>query len=194
MKKYRIPLTLTALLLLLCSCSTVQIQSQVDPLFVNHTVGRIIVMGSLDSAEINQSYEDEFVRQLIQKKVQATAAYPVLPPAGQQSKEELATALGTLGADSILFMRVLSSKENTQTSQMGGASNGYDDYHNYYMSTSTYTTTVTEYDLETSLYDVKTRQLVWVGRQTVNDSRSVKKNIQRSIRSVIKDLQKDELF
>ena len=194
MKKHLFSLAVTALILTLCACSSVRVQSQVDPLFVNHTIGRTVVMGSLGNVDMNQSYEDEFVSQLTQKKGDAVAAYPVLPPAGQQSKEDLATALENLNADSILILRILSAKESTRTSRMGGASNGYDDYHNYYMTTSTYSTTVTTYELETSLYDVKTRQLVWVGRQTVNDSKSAKKNISHSIRSVIKDLQKDELL
>ena len=51
-----------------------------------------------------------------------------------------------------------------------------------------------EFELETNLYDVKSKKLVWTGRKIIYDDRSDLTNLKNVIKAIIKDLGKKDLL
>jgi hypothetical protein len=75
--------------------------------------------------------------------------------------------------------------------------NGYYGYYNYGYTLTANSATVSsfmEYVLETNVYDVESKQLVWSGRKSIFDDRSDMDNMTIIISNVIKDLDKRGLL
>jgi hypothetical protein len=70
----------------------------------------------------------------------------------------------------------------------------YGDYYGYYTHAfalshaSTQVYNYREFEIETNLYDVKSRQLIWSGRQRITDERSDDSNLQGLVDGLLSDL------
>lgn len=185
---------------LLAACSTVKMHSWTDPGFKDRPMGKTMVLGIANSDSASRQYEAIFVKKLAENGVEAHSLHALLQKTDPVSKEQLINLLQKDHYDSILVTRKIAEKNKPQVVTPGFYPAYYNDYYGYYThaytlnASTVYVQNFTQYDLETNLYDVKTHKLVWSGRCTVYDDRSVKGNMEAVIGSVVKDLQKQGLI
>jgi hypothetical protein len=181
---------------LLASCTTVKVHSWMDPQFNGRTIGKTMVLGIAESDSLTRQYEYLFVERLAELGVPSASLHAAIQTTKKISKEELAATLQEHNFDSILVTRLISETERQQVANPGSYSTHYGNYWGYYSHayTVTYNTAYVqnfmEFELETNLYDVETRKLVWSGRTVVYDDRSDRSNMKRIIEGVLKDLGK----
>ncbi len=185
---------------LFASCNTVKVRSWADPTFTGRTMGKTMVMGIAESDSISRQYEALFVEHLLELGVEATSLHASLQKTDPVSEEALVAALQEHHYDSILVTRKLSETERQQVVTMGYYPNHYGNYYGYYSHgyaltyNSAYVQSFLEFELETNLYDVKTKKLVWTGRTIVYDDRSDLTNMKGIIKGVLKNLGKKGLL
>jgi len=185
---------------LLASCNTVKVHSWMDPQFEGRSIGKTMVLGVAESDSISRQYEALFVESLAEAGTVADSLHALLQKTDPVSEEALVAALQEKGYDSILVTRKLSETERQQTVTTGYYPSHYGNYYGYYSHAYTLsfnTATVQsflEFELETNLYDVKTKKLVWTGRTVVYDDRTDLTNMKGIIKGVVKDLIQKELL
>ena len=185
---------------LLASCNTVKVHSWMDPQFEERSIGKTMVLGVAESDSISRQYEALFVESLAEFGVAADSLHALVQKTDPVSEEALVAALQEKGYDSILVTRKLSETERQQVVTTGYYPSHYGSYYGYYSHAYTLsfnTATVQsflEFELETNLYDVKTKKLVWTGRTVVYDDRSDLTNMKGIIKGVVKDLGKKGLL
>ena len=185
---------------LLASCNTVKVRSWTDPEFAGRSAGKTMVLGVAESDSISRQYEAFFVEYLAELGVKADSLHALLQKTDPVSEEALVAALRKHNYDSILVTRQLSETERQQVVTTGYYPSHYGNYYGYYshaysLSYNTaYVQSFMEFELETNLYDVKTKKLVWTGRTIVYDDRSDQTNMKGIIKGVVKDLGKQNLL
>ncbi len=185
---------------LLASCSTVRIHSWMDPQFEGRTIGKTMVLGVAESDSISRQYEALFVERFTELGVEAKSLHALVQKTDPVSEEALVAALQEHNYDSIIVTRKLSETERQQAVTTGYYPDHYDSYYGYYSYgyaltyNTAYVQSFVEFELETNLYDVKTKKLVWTGRKIVYDDRSDLTNMKGIIKGVVKDLKKKGLL
>jgi hypothetical protein len=154
---------------LLAACATTRLSSVwKDPSF-DGSPRKVLVYAILKNPGNRRIIEDEFVRQLRSRKVEATAGYSLFPGEELVTKEALEAKLKEVGFDTLLLTRPTGSK--SETVQVQGTayypSSYYGTYGGYYSHgySAAYSPGRTyEQDYvfaETNLYDVATEKLFW---------------------------------
>lgn len=194
-------ITGTVVLVLLSSCSTLKIQSWSDPAVSERPIGKVMVVGVAQSATTCRIFENHFVEQLQQEGIIAVSGHDLIQPTEKITEAQIIEALETGSFDSILITRLAGEQSNSQYVQTGYASafpSYYNHYHGYYaysaVSPVGYVDTVTEYQLETNLFDAKSGKMVWGGIKSIYDSSSKTSNIKKVVTTVIRDLKRKKLL
>jgi hypothetical protein len=145
-------------LFLLSSCATTMTTNVWRDQTYQGPVKKILVMGISQKPGIQRFFEDEFVRQLRERGVDAVAGYTVLPYGGKMDKDLVAAKARESGADTVLVARPL-SREMQRTYVPGS----YPRWGGYYgRAYSPGYVVEDEYVyIETNLYDVATEKLIW---------------------------------
>jgi uncharacterized protein YceK len=179
---------------LLAGCSTVKIHSWADPEIESRKIGKTMVLGVAESDSLCREYEILFVDSLTEVGVDAHSFHALLQKADPVTEEVFAAALQENGYDSIIVTRKLSEVDRQQAVPVGYYPSYYGNYYGYYSHAfslsydTAYVQSFMEFELETNLYDVKTKKLVWTGRCTVYDDRTDRTNMKGVIKGIIKDL------
>jgi mannose-1-phosphate guanylyltransferase len=187
-------------LVLLASCRSVKVHSWMDPAFEGRSMGSTLVLGLAESDSLSRQYESLFAEALAEAGVEAMSMKALVKTVGKITEEELVTAVKKHRCNSILVTRKLSETERRQVVTSGYYPSHYGTYYGYYSHAyalsynTTYVQSFLEFELETNLYDVKTRQLVWSGRKVVYDDRSDLSNMKGIIKGVVKELEKKGLL
>lgn len=185
---------------LLASCNSIKVHSWMDPQFEGRAIGKTMVLGVAESDSLSRQYEALFVEYLTEADVAVDSLHALVQKTDPVSEAALVAALQEKGYDSILVTRKLSETERQQTITTGYYPSHYGNYYGYYSHayTLSYNTasvqSFLEFELETNLYDVKTKKLVWTGRKIVYDDRSDLTNMKTIIKGVVKDLEKNGLL
>ncbi len=185
---------------LLASCNTVKVHSWMDPAFEGRRIGKTMVLGVAESDSISRQYEALFVERLTELGVEAKSLHALVQKTDPVSEAALVAALQEHNYDSIIVTRKLSETERQQAVTTGYYPDHYDSYYGYYSYgyaltyNTAYVQSFVEFELETNLYDVKTKKLVWTGRKIVYDDRSDLTNMKGIIKGVVKDLKKKGLL
>ncbi len=186
-------LPLIAALAALTSCDTVNVSSWTDPAFIGRPVGKTMILGVAESDALSRQYEGLFVERLAELGIDATSLHAALQTTVKVPEDALVAALRENAFSSIIVTRLLSETERQQVITTGYPAH-YGSYYGFYahaygMSrTSAEIQSFMEYELETNLYDVDTRKLVWTGRKVIYDDRSDMTNMKGIVKGVIKDL------
>ena len=180
----------------LTACTTSKLTSWSDPAFENRPIGKTMVLGIPEEGSTSQRYEGYFVEKLLEQGIDGTSCHTLMKPTDVISEEQLVQYLQKYGYDSILVTRLMDERDHTQVSSMGSYPSHYGDYYGFYSygMSQTYVDNIMEYILETNLYDVKSRKLVWTGQKSVYDTKSEKSNIKEVVAVIIKDLKKKGLL
>ncbi len=190
-------LFVTLTLAALCAgCQSTSIRSAwFDTGFAGPPMRKIVVVGDLGTATANRVLEDEFAQKLRDAGVEAVAGHSV-PFAYDAPDASFVSAVTNSGAQGLLLVRLLGVDTRTQvttTMVRGGMGWGRSPWGTGAWGASAWepVTRVQQYDLanvETKLYDVKSRDLVWAATTETLNPRSVSQELPAFAAVVIREL------
>ena len=163
----------TALLTLSCASSMQLTDNWRNSTYTGPAYKKIMVVAMTKQDDVRQSIEDEFVKQLRSRGVEAAACHECIPDVDKVTREELAKVSQGMGIEAYLIVRVLRVGTEVQSYQANSpsamaSSTGTDSMMNMQwfgpepaMGKRSEVST-----LESRLYDGKTATIVW--RSTVN--------------------------
>lgn len=153
--------------LLLTSCATTTLTAVwKNEDYKGGQIDKIAVLGIAKIPVVRNLFENEFVRELKARGVDAIPTYPVIPTVQLADRDLVVAKVKTLGTDAILATRLLDRKTvETYVPQVYAVPSYYGDWERYYDFVSTGYTVQEEFAyLETNVYDIKTGQLIWTAR------------------------------
>lgn len=170
-------------------CATTSLTSSwKDPAYSGQP-RKVLVIGVSRKPVIKRMFEDEYVRQLKERRMPAVAGYTVMPDAKQNDHTVIAAKMKEQGADAVLFTR-LASKKTVLTKVPGSFSvqpSYYGNWREYYAygSQVMYTPGYTAEDeyalIETNLYDAVNDKLIWSANSEIeilgSDQNQIKSHI-----------------
>ena len=182
--RIRSALLLLALVTLVAGCQTTSIQSAwYDTNFRGGPMRKIVVVGSVNSVADGRVFEDIFAEKLRAAGVEGVAGYTVIADETRGTEAQFATAVASTGAQGLLLVRLLRVDTRTQVSTtmvpggMGwGWGGGWGGWGSPFGPSMVPVQQVSQYDLatvESKLYDVQTKQLVWAATTTTFNPTSV---------------------
>jgi len=136
----------------LAGCATTSLTSYRDTAFADARFGKVAVLATGVQLDDRIALENRMVGALRNKRVTAEAVMRLVPPTRAVSDDELGAALLADGYDAILTVQRVEagSKVEPSWSQMLGGSSSTDTAEHLYAS------------FDTSLVDLKTRQVAWM--------------------------------
>ncbi len=169
-----------AMAALLAGCQSTSIRSAwFDTDFAGPPMRKIVVVGSVDSVAGSRILEDVLVDRLRVAGVDAIAGRSARLDDPGLSEASFASTVVDTGAQGILFVVLLGVDTRTQVSTTmvsGGMGWGRGPWGSGPTRTMVPVQQVRQYDLatvETKLFDVRTKQLVWAGTTTTFNPGSV---------------------
>jgi len=181
----RSPLLMLALVIFVAGCQTTSIQSAwYDTNFRGGPMRKIVVVGSVNSMSDGRVFEDIFAEKLRAAGVEGVAGYTVISDEARTAEAAFATAVANTGAQGLLLVRLLAVDTRTRvttTMVSGGMGWGWGGgwggpWGSPFGPTMVPVQQVSQYDLatvESKLYDVQTKQLVWAATTTTFNPTSV---------------------
>lgn len=179
--RIRSPLLLLALVIFVAGCQTTSIQSAwYDTNFRGGPMRKIVVVGSVDNVADGRVFEDIFAERLRAAGVEGVAGYTVIADEARVGEAPFAAAVTNTGAQGLLLVRLLRVDTRTQVSTTmvpGGMGWGWGGgLGSPFGPSMVPVQQVRQYDLasvESKLYDVQTKQLVWAATTTTFNPTSV---------------------
>jgi hypothetical protein len=177
--KIRSLMVLLVLVALVSGCQSTSIRSAwFDTDFAGPPFHKIIVVGSINSVTDGRVFEDIFAERLRAAGVEGVRGYTVIPDDARGSDEAFVAAVVNSGAQGLLLVRLLGVETRTQvttTMVSGGMGWGRGTWGGP-TRTMVPVQQISQYDVaavETKLFDVPTKELVWAATTTTFSPRSV---------------------
>jgi hypothetical protein len=174
-----------ALLTLVAGCQTTSIQSAwYDTNFRGGPMRKIVVVGSVNTISDGRLFEDIFAENLRAAGVEGVAGYTVIADEARAGEAPFANAVANTGAQGLLLVRLLRVDTRTQVSTTmvsGGMGWGWG-WGGPIGPAMVPVQQINQYDLatvESKLYDVQTKQLVWAATTTTFNPTSVARETPR---------------
>ena len=188
--KLRSTLMLLVLVALISGCQSTSIRSAwFETEFTGPPMRKIIVVAGTDNVSNARAFEDAFVERLRAAGVDGIAGYTVVTDAARASEATFVANIQNSGAQGLLLVRLLGVDTRTQVSTTmvpggmgwgwGGAgswSGGGMGWGSPFGPSMVPVQQVSQYDLatvESKLFDVQTKQLVWAATTTTFNPTSV---------------------
>lgn len=186
-----------AALALLAGCQTTSIQSAwFDSSYKGGPFRKIVVIASDGTTADSRVFEDIMVQSLQAAGVAAIPGYTTVPPDARRAEAPFAAAVAATGADGVILVRLIRVDTKTQVSTMmmpgpmvgpwGGFYGG-----GFYGGGFYAVPQVTQYEVasvETNVYAVASRTLVWAATTQTVDPRSIEKEAPNFANIVITQL------
>ncbi|MCF6270251.1 MAG: hypothetical protein L3J41_11105 [Melioribacteraceae bacterium] len=144
-------------------------------------INKILLIGVSKDPWVRKMFEGELKEEFAEYNVEAVSSLEIVSPDEKITKENFELYFGNEGFDAVLVTRVVA--ENVEKERVynytpsyglyGGY--GFYGYYNYsytYMNTPGYLVETTNVNLETNIFDVKSKQMAW---STISESFDVKK-------------------
>lgn len=160
--------------LVLAGCASTSLQSAwYDTSYAGGPLRKILVVGVGASLADRRVFEDIFAQQLSAAGTQGIPGYQFLPDDARQYEPMWNQGVAASGCDGLLLVRVLGVDTKTQVSTtMVPGPIYFGPYGRVWGPQMVAVPEVTQYDVanvETNLFDVKTKRVVWAGTtQTFN--------------------------
>jgi hypothetical protein len=207
MKKYQKLLLLLSLtgLMIACATTTQLRKSWSDPSLATSPVGpfeKVLVMVNAKTEVNKKAAEDQLVSLI--KKGESIQSYTYVTPA-DTSQKELVEKLIKDGFDGVITMRVKAVVQTkTKTTNPGTSydswysyGNRYGYYHSYTVDLSARNTSsnidvnsAKDYIIETNIYSLKTKKLLWSGVTASLSAEKVDSALKGIVSTIRKELQK----
>ena len=188
-------------LALLPACATTKLTSVWKDPSYQERPRKIMVIGLLHSPANKRLFEDEMVRQLRTKGIDALAGYSVIPENPAPDKEVVEKVMKEQGADAVLIARIVDRKtvQNVIPSTPMPAGPVYGPAPGYYgarwggyYAYSPPMVVQDEYAVaQTNLYDLKTEKLIWTAASETWLADSDAKTVLTFVDVVMKRLARD---
>lgn len=152
--------------LMLAACATTTIRSAwFDTSYKGGPMKRIVVVGVGGQVADRRVFEDSFAAQLRAAGVDGIPGYTVAPDEVRMDDAAFAAAVERTGADGVLIVRLLNVDTRTQVSTaMVPGPAMWGPYGGFYGPVWFPQTQVNQYEIarvESSLYETKTRRMIW---------------------------------
>ena len=198
---------------LLSSCTNTKItQSWVEP-DNKKSYSDLLIIGIGENEQNRRAYESYFVEELSKLKIEAEASYKLIKSDETINRETVLKAIDGLGIDGVIVTHLVAVDEETVYHQTGYGYSGYGGtyggyygaghygglysyypYVNSYVHDPGYYATHETYTLETTLYDVKSEELVWTARSRSFSPESVDEVIVDLTKLLLNDLKDKNLI
>jgi len=171
-----------------------------DEAYQGGPVSDILVIGISHEEKTRRTFENIFVKQLKAAGVEAVSSADVIPmPADQKIKKEaILEAVRKHNNDAVLITHLIGVEEKqVRTPSDSFHTDGYYGYYGHvygYTHVPDYYNTYTYIRLETTLYGVNTEKPIWSGQSRTLDQDSDKKLFVDVIKTVIENLQRNNLL
>lgn len=189
--------------LLLSSCaSTRLISTWAEPSFRGRSIKRLLIIGVAESEGVRRSFESMFVEELTRRGVSAQPSADRLPSGRQLKEGEIAATAAAVSADAVLITHLEGVTREQRWNPPSHATfpDYYGAYYPYYSTIHDhvhapgYYTTHTRVFLETNIYDVAQRKLIWSARSETFDPSSEKGLIRGLVKAVTNDLREQGML
>lgn len=197
---------LLLVLLVLQACSSTKLVTRwSEPAAQGEKLSKVLVIGLFKDDLMRRHFEDEFIAALIGKGRQAEASYLYMPDLRAYKEEEkLESVVKKVGADAVLITR-LKDVEDRKTYvpprvEYAPTMYGYPGYYGFYMQTMMpiytpgYTRSNKVVQLETRVFSVKDRNMVWAGITESFNPSSSGEIIRELADVVVSDMKKSGLI
>jgi hypothetical protein len=179
--------------LTLAACQTTSIKSAwFDPGYTGGAMKKIVVVGVGGNLANRRVFEDIFAQKLRAAGVDGIPGYTVIQDDARAAEAPFAAAVEKSGAQGALMVRLLGVDRKTQVSTtMVSGGFGWGPYGGMYGPGWYPVTDVSQYDIatvEASLYDVRTRRLVWAATTETLNPTSVAQEAPGYAELIIKQL------
>jgi hypothetical protein len=163
-----------AVLIAACASTTLQ-TAWYDTTYAGGSFKRVLVVGVGANVANRRAFEDIFAQKLSATGTQGIPGYRFVPDNVRTNEPGWNAGVAQSGADGLLVVRVLGVDTKTQVTTAMVPGPMYGPYYGGWWGPQMYAVPeITQYDVatvETSLFDVKTKQVVWAGTtQTFNPS------------------------
>jgi hypothetical protein len=144
-------------------------------------IKKILVIGIAKDPWVRKMFEGELKDEFLANGVEAVSSLEIVSPDEKISKENFGLYFGNKGFDAVVVTRVVAEKIDKQQiynyTPTYGLYGGYGFYGYYsysytYLNTPGYMVETRNINLETNVFDVKSKQMVW---STISESFDVQK-------------------
>ncbi len=176
------------LLALLGACSATKFTSLWKDENYKGRPGRIMVIGALENPASRRLFEDELVKELKGRKVEAVASYPVLPDPSASDRNAAAVQAKELGADIMIISKQVGKRKVTAEDKVPESFQSFQivpfSYDDIYIT------------IETNVYDVKTNSVILtaVAETWIREGVTYLTHIRPFVKSLVKKLSQQGLF
>jgi hypothetical protein len=159
---------MAASFLFLSSCATTELTGVWKDERFSGRINKVVVMGIFEQAVTRNLFEDEFVRQLKARGVNAVASYTVVPIDELPDNDIVKEKIGKLGVDSVIVTRLVDKK--TIQTYVPGQAYAVPGYYGFWGPYRRYPYSpgyIVEDEFafaETSVYESEGERLVWSAR------------------------------
>ena len=179
------------------SCASTKVTGEwKDPNLTAKRYKKIMVMGVAKQPQDRKSYEDEFVRQLQAKGVEAVSSHTLIQHENMWEKETIVQTIESMDFDGVIITQVQRSKERTKYKSHNY--NMYDYYNRSYAIAPYYrrgtTTYQQQFGFESNLYDAKTQKLVFSLASDTYAQDNIHKRLGSYIETVVNKLVQNNLI
>jgi hypothetical protein len=188
-----------AVLVFVAGCASTTLQSEWrDPAYNAGPFKKIFVIGlSARDVTARRVFEDVMVSKLMAAGVQAIPEWQYVKGEGQVPESAMSAAVDSAGADAVLMARLVAIDKQIQVNPVvipgpGPGFGWYGPYAGWYSGWYAYPS-VTQYDVvyvETTLFDQKTKRLVWSATSKTVDPASVQQEAPAFADTIIAAMQK----
>lgn len=182
----------------LAACQTTSIQSAwYDTSYKGGAFRKVVVIASDGTTADSRVFEDIFVQKLQATGIQAVPGYTTVPADARRAEGPFAAAVQATGADGVILVRLLRVDTRTQVSTMmmpGPMIGPWGGFYGpgFYGGGFYAVPDVTQYQVasvETNVYSVPTRTLVWAATTQTVDPGTVTKEAPNYANIIIAQLQ-----
>ncbi|MGQ9830542.1 MAG: hypothetical protein ACUVQI_02835 [Thermochromatium sp.] len=160
---------------------------------------RLVVFGVTNNPKVRRAYEDNFVKQLKARGVQATPGHTLVSDRHLGRLARLTAGYAKARPDGLIVTHLVAD-ETSDTQPAARIDSVPDHYHHLvsYFSrvyeevcSPGYYDAITSLRLETNLYDARQERLVWSGRSQPLDPNSERTTISQVIEEIVVQMQRD---
>jgi hypothetical protein len=185
---------------LFASCTTTTVMTDVwkDKTYKGKPQ-KIAVIMVAKSPERRNLFEDRFSGELEARGNNAFQSYTIIPMEQLRDKELVKSKIISSGADTVLISRLVDTKtiESYNPGMIYVVPDSYNDWWGYYalvFADHGYTGNVAVTYVETNVYDVKTKKLIWSGHSKTERTEGDQELITAFIKVMIKKLASDKII
>lgn len=160
---------------------------------------RLVVFGVTNNSKVRRAYEDNFVKQLQTRGVEATAGHELVSDRNLGRLTRLTEGYAKVKADGVVITHLVADESPgaQPAARIGSVPDHYLHLVGYFsqvyeeVCTPGYYSDLKSLRLETNLYDARQERLIWSGRSQPLDPSSERTTISQVIEEIVVQMHRD---